>query len=304
MTMNDNPVSSSNASDSMQSVMEEAQQLMEALGVDDELSESLVIDGFAIDSDDEEQDTTDTHTPKIKPDEVELPSKEEEEDAPPPQRNGSIPLHPLHQDVIGVLPPTSTSPKTTTSTADSAAPVSVSPSTSSFDFKAKTSQLASNFVTMAQKAASQVQDKVAAATLSPQPPAIQQALSMQTQTSIVAVEMNNEQKAALIQQHVGTLLPGERVIMFLSPLLYVSDSSGGELVGNWSCAMTYYRILLFNTNNGEERECIPSEWNPHCWSFPEYPSLLQIPLASMDRVEKSIYTTPSNHTMMGLVIYG
>jgi hypothetical protein len=166
---------------------------------------------------------------------------------------------------------------------------------------------------MAQKAASQVQDKVAAATVPPQPPhTIQQALSMQEQTSIVAVEMNNEQKAALIQKHVGTLLPGERVIMFLSPLLHVSDSTteggGGELLGtNWCCAMTYYRILLFDTTTKvqQDRErVIPSEWNPHCWTLPEFPSLLQIPLASMDRVDKSIYTTPSNHTMMGLVIYG
>jgi hypothetical protein len=155
---------------------------------------------------------------------------------------------------------------------------------------------------LAQKAASQVQHQVAAATVPPTPPTIQQALSMQ-ETAIVTVEMNNEQKAALIQAHVGNLLEGERVIMFLSPLLHVSDSGGGELVGNWSCAMTYYRILLFSTSLSE-KEAIPQEWNPHCWSLPETPSLLQIPLASMDRVEKSVYTTSSNHTMMGLVIYG
>ena len=287
------PSSSPDASDPMQSIMEEAQQLIETLGMDDDMSESLVIDGFAIDSDDEEEATKSVFK-------LQVPSKNEEEKAeesPPPQY-GNIPLHPLHQDVIAAIPPSMTpleSPPTDSAT-------TTSTSMSSFDFKAKTSQLASNFVSLAQKAASQVQHQVAAATVTPTPPTIQQALSMQ-ETAIVAVEMNNEQKAALIQAHVGTLLEGERVIMFLSPLLHVSDSGGGELVGNWSCVMTYYRILLFSTSVAE-KESIPQELNPHCWSIPETPSLLQMPLASMDRVEKSVYTTPSNHTMVGLVIYG
>jgi hypothetical protein len=286
------PSSSEDVSDPMQSIMEEAQQLIETLGVDDDLSESLVIDGFAIDSDDEEDVTKSTFKLQVSSREEE----EEEEESPPPQY-GNIPLHPLHQDVISAIPPSMTpliSPPTDSTTATS--------SSTSFDFKARTSQLASNFVSLAQKAASQVQHQVAAATVPPTPPTIQQALFMQ-ETAIVAVEMNNEQKAALIHTHVGNLLEGERVIMFLSPLLHVSDSGGGELVGNWSCAMTYYRILLFSTSVSE-KETIPQEWNPHCWSLPETPSLLQMPLASMDRVEKSVYTTLSNHTMMGLVIYG
>jgi hypothetical protein len=76
-------------------------------------------------------------------------------------------------------------------------------------------------------------------------------------------DLDNEQKATLIQTHVGDLLPGERVIMFLSNLLHVSCSrdnfqyshsyntqSGGGTNGNtmWCCAMTYYRLILFRTD--------------------------------------------------------
>jgi hypothetical protein len=144
-----------------------------------------------------------------------------------------------------------------------------------------------------------------------------------------AIELDNDQKNALIREHLGTLLPGERVIMFLSNLLHVSDSSGWELnnispvstnnstniqtrEGMWCCCMTFYRVVLFHTASSyNNRNSIatfsplpPLDWDPDCWPTPPHPTMLQMPLASMDRVEKSIYTTSQNTTLMGLIMHG
>ena len=146
-----------------------------------------------------------------------------------------------------------------------------------------------------------------------------------------AIELDNDQKNALIREHLGTLLPGERVIMFLSNLLHVSDSSGWELnnististnnstniqtrEGMWCCCMTFYRVVLFHTassinsstsnSNTNFSPPPPLDWDPDCWPTPPQPIMLQMPLASMDRVEKSIYTTSQNTTLMGLIMHG
>jgi len=132
-------------------------------------------------------------------------------------------------------------------------------------------------------------------TPSPQPPSV--AVPPQSH------ELDNEQKMALVNIHVGELLPGERVIMFLGNLLHVTDSTHqskpsmliGQSGGMWCCCMTYFRVALFHTSTLALK--------------------IQMPLASMDKVEKSIYqagvplgvggTTSTNPTtLMGLVIFG
>lgn len=326
------------SSDAMQNVMDEAQQLMESLGVDEtELSDSFgVIDGFAIDSDDEDDDgafsetvvdaSVNTATKESTSASIEmnqapsqsLTSSETPSEVPKASNeNGGIqmPLHPLHEDVLvstNEATPTNTASVNTTPTSDtppSIQPVASDTTASSFDFKAKTSLFASNLATFAQKAASQVADQInthqstTGATVAPLPPS----MADMEQTSLTVVEMDNEQKAKLIQQHVGDLLSGERVIMFLSNLLHVSDSSRSPYPSGimWHCCMTYYRMILFHTGQENESvEAIPPEWNPHCWTLPETSRLVQIPLASIDKVEKTVYTTATNHTLMGLVIYG
>ena len=308
-----------NADANMQNVLDEAQQLMDTLGMssdysenDQELSESIVIDGFAIDSDDEEeavQVKTDGDSASIninqRPPETLMPSDSLSD---PPQEKASdangtagiqqASLHPLHEDVL-VSPPTPTPSTPNTGTY----PPSLPSNTHSFDFKAKTSLFASNLATFAQKAASQVADQISttgSSTVTPIPIS-----PHNLPEPSITVEMDKEQKAKLLHAHVGSLLPGERVIMFLQNLLHVSNSSTTSPIhGNWCCCMTYYRMILFCIDDDCHADTVPSEWNVHVWSLPESPKLLQIPLASIDKVEKSVYTKPSNHTLMGLVIYG
>ena len=137
------------------------------------------------------------------------------------------------------------------------------------------------------------------------------------------LELDSEQKATLIRTHVGELLPGERVIMFLTNLLHVSDSTGFSYNSSsssssstspvnsqqqqqkqqmWCCAMTYYRLILFATHPGSI-EPRPVGWNSACWPSTTS-NTLQMPLASMDRVEKSVFAGGSTTSMMGLVIHG
>jgi len=148
-----------------------------------------------------------------------------------------------------------------------------------------------------------------------------------------ATALDNEQKTALVKTHVGELLPGETIIMFVANLMHVSDSAGfsytyappppQQQTGQssdtiWCCAMTYYRIILFGTQQFAP-PTRPMDWNPACW--PNRPvHLLQMPLASMERVEKSVFSasmassgtnsgavasnTISTTSLMGLQIMG
>ena len=71
--------------------------------------------------------------------------------------------------------------------------------------------------------------------------------------------------------------------------------------------MSYYRIILFSTANGDQQRQIqvkcPSGWAPICWGpGPEETQLLEIPLASIDRVEKTVYQAAGS-SYMGLILY-
>ena len=203
-------------------------------------------------------------------------------------------------------------------------------------------------------------------------PAQQQQQQQQQQQSLFHIELDAEQKTALVKMHCHnqTLYPGERVIMFLHNLLHVSDSTGFQYANNnnnnnnnnmngnssatvWCCAMTYYRLILFGTTqdmiryimntvnhhttttitnndttaaaaaaaadtsgntNSDENAAVtptttpptppsmlehsfqtPKDWNHSCWP-PAYPTVLEIPLATMEKVEKTVYTASTSTT--------
>lgn len=313
-------------------VLAEAQALMEEMNASNDeegVSSSLVIDGFSIDDilgDDSNDNIVDARTSSSEaaaaaagttPSNI---TKVEIGDdplsliaSPPPAaatantadkpRRSSLTMHPLQDEQVKVM-----------SGAPSAATLPSAPSLA--DVKARATGFASSMASFAQKAAANVAaaansaaedlntanggslTNIGSLPTSPQP--LPSAL----------VELDNDQKTALIAQHLGDLLPGERVIMFLSNLLHVSDSSGWDYTsaaasnGTWCCCMTFYRVVLFHTGTMSQLQPQPSDWDDDCWPTMPGRCMLQMPLGSMDRVEKSIYTTSQNTTLMGLVMYG
>ena len=137
---------------------------------------------------------------------------------------------------------------------------------------------------------------------------------------IITQQYDKEQKQRLLQDHVGDLFQGEQVIMFLTNLLHVSDTSGlsylpsqqqQKKTGMWCACMTYYRLILFSTSGkdntiNQQQVDPPAGWDRNCWMTATPPNtsihLLEIPLASMDRVEKTVYQTAGS-SFMGLVIH-
>jgi len=319
--------------DPLQAALDEAQQLMNDLeGNVDVSTSSADIAGFSIDSDEDEplNDSAD--------DLVHMNGDPKKE---------AIAVHPLADDFLQVANPPEQAPSTlsTASSMSSTAPIinntnqnAATPVVSSpsipapvnaapYDaLKAQTSKFASNFIGMAQKAANQVATATGAssspshisplATTTTTTTFSKEPLQVSLHNAVVPVELDNEQKATLIQTHVGDLLPGERVIMFLSNLLHVSDSTGFQYSHTaqpsvmWCCAMTYYRLILFGTHPSIGPAC-PLGWNAACWppTDDDQDALLQMPLASMDKVEKSVFTTATGTasnptTLMGLLIHG
>ena len=127
-------------------------------------------------------------------------------------------------------------------------------------------------------------------------------------------ELDAEQKSILIQSHVGNLIPGERIIMFLPNVQHVSDSTGMQYndvttttatttsSSLWCCAMTYYRLLLFSTHPVQS-PTKPNDWNAACWP-PRPSSILQIPLCNIDKVEKSVFTATTAVSGFGTMNVG
>jgi len=95
-----------------------------------------------------------------------------------------------------------------------------------------------------------------------------------TPTAFMFGNLDQEQKLALVQEHVGDLLPGKCVVMFLSHLLHALNSTGFTYNFNsniavpvplttiggssasanppqqavpimWCCALMYYHLILF-----------------------------------------------------------
>jgi Myotubularin-like phosphatase domain len=203
-------------------------------------------------------------------------------------------------------------------------------------FKASTSKFASNLASMAQRAVALPPTTTAAPPLQQQQHSsfrlsnpnnlnmlmqpsstllsttsnggVPEPLQLQQQQQQVPPEMDAEQKTALIQSHFGELLPGERILMFLANLVHVSDSTTAVLLdgpgggGGWCCVVTYYRLILFaittptkNTSSTSSFPPLPDGWHKSCWP-PSPPTKLELPLACMERVEKSVLPSTANTT--------
>jgi myotubularin-related protein 1/2 len=317
--------------DPLQAALDEAQSLMESLGDDaaqttatgdgastglapsangddDDDLEAFVVTGgsFAIDSDDDEEE-------------------EEEEEGVDEKVNA----HPLADDFL----------RQQTCAAEEAPPAAPTPPPSqassasgpSMDLlKQQTGRWAAGVMSMARTVSHEVSRGVSTAaesvqgSVAPAAAAPTRHLSLQgfasvgggttttqpQQQHIPATELDREQKDLLIKQHVGALLPGERVMMFLQHLLHVSDSTGfsysatsaptpspppAAAAVQWCCVVTYYRVLLFAV--GRAGPAAPSErpasWHPAAWPEPKTATVLQMPLAACERVEKTVFATPT-----------
>jgi hypothetical protein len=150
--------------------------------------------------------------------------------------------------------------------------------------------------------------------------------------------------SALIESAVGSLLVGEKVIMFLSDLRDVKDSSSPHTgIGsykfqgqggyanydeNWCCVMTFYRVIVlsfleseFQNRDSSNGESLPisignpinqqvEEWIAsasvsrqfqvvnHVRPQQKFHQVIQMPLASIERVEKTTEFAPSSTSQM------
>eukprot|EP00934_Nitzschia_sp_Nitz4_P007436 Nitzschia sp. Nitz4//scaffold13_size275219//97220//99789//NITZ4_000863-RA/size275219-augustus-gene-0.229-mRNA-1//1//CDS//3329535981//7426//frame0 len=307
--------------DALQSLISEAENLMTDL---DKATEPVVggFEGFSIDSDEEEEgDPLSVLLSEATAD----ASASETEKAP-------VADHPLSSEHL----PSATTPTMATASslpslfnANTANGLPNSAAVPSMDsFKQHTTRFASGLASMAQRAANQVAAATAPVQVagapnvySPSAPAptypaqMPKVASTPTNVGVAPPHpaMDNEQKQQLIREHVGELLPGERVIMFLSNLLHVSDTSGLSYHASqhspdshmWCCVMSFYRLILFSTAAPGKLDIpCPDGWNPTCWPVsPSATKILEMPLASIDRVEKTVYSA-SGSSYMGIVVHG
>ena len=303
--------------DPLAEALREAETLMESLAADTTTEEPDLGGGtgsFAIDSDGEDDDDDD---------DLGLNAHSANQQDATKSDPTATPWHPLHDAFLN------SSNSQTNSLPSVAAPTVGGPSSthapSSWTtapgdgalFSSTTSRFASQLASMAQRAATQVQTAVASssssvpimATTSTTPlhhhphtsvPILASSSSPLPQHSqppipSTTVELDAEAKQILIQTHVGDLISGERIIMFLTNLLHVSDSSGfqsSSAASGWCGVMTYYRLILFATHPTPVPER-PAHWNAAAWPHQPGPTVLELPLASIDRVEKSVFTVTS-----------
>jgi hypothetical protein len=318
---NESKNGSNDEENALQELLNEAESLMNDLNTTEDPT-SIVIEGFSIDSDGECDDEKGNGG---KLDKGDHPLSDERLSSQPqvtPSPKTADPLSPTRKLLIngGIA----------ISGGQLAHPTGANPATIDA-FKQQTSRFASNLASMAQRAASQVAAvtapaPVVATSSHPQQsngvPGLEQISSLggpllsnaveHIQTGAThSAELDKEQKIELIQKHAVELLPGERIIMFLSNLLHVSDTSGLSYVMSqspgssiWCCAMSYYRLILFSTADKTQLEIpAPNGWSKLCWPTPPTSKkMTEIPLASIDRVEKSVYQSVGS-SYMGLEIY-
>lgn len=282
--------------DPLSAAMQEAETLMASLSAD-------TGNEFAIDSDDEAEE----QQPHVEP---HLHPLHDDFLAAPPvvSTNGEIPP-------VVATPPLATTPPLPAQQQPLQAHFQTAAAPSMDALRTSASRFTNNIAVMAQRAATAVSQTTptnAAGVPSPHLPAPY--ATPPSVPQVPAPELDAEQKAALIQTHVGDLIPGERIIMFLSNLLHVSDSTGFQFNNNnnsnnssvlWCCAMTYYRLILFSTHPSTPPPK-PAEWNASCWPVNQV-EVLQMALANIDKVEKTVFATSqttNNMTtsLMGLVL--
>lgn len=165
-------------------------------------------------------------------------------------------------------------------------------------FKASTTKFASNLASMAQRAVQLPPPTNHPPTTSTFPMNPVSPPTDMIPSAPTVPELDADQKANLIQTHFGDLIPGERIIMFLSNLYHVSDSTSAVYkTPGWCCVVTFYRIILFATDGTGKRER-PDGWGRHCWP-PNPPTALEMPLACIERVEKTVL--PISHSPTGIL---
>lgn len=227
---------------------------------------------------------------------------------PQPQQ----PFQPMHQQHLQTVQyPPSTTPAPTAATQRMI---------SSDTWKIQTRQFASNIATMAQRGLQQVQEHSnflpSPALHVPSPTNHRHHTPMGTPSApnssnnshtnpmvmsphrTIAPEftpVNPEQQQLLLQTHVGDLMQGEKIILFVSNLPHVSDSRGIVSSGvAWCGVVTYYRLLLFPLAPDVSRSTSSGfqSLHPSCSQslVPPRTELLQLPLTCIEKVEKSTMT--------------
>jgi len=292
------------------------------------------IDGFgdfAIDSDEENNDIDDDDIP-ANPFASDSALASVDVDLNSPAKTGTEEEgssgfeHPLAEGVLAAPSP-AVPPTATTTTTAAAAPTTVSTGSGVQLFKNTLSSKLTSFATKAAATAQATAQAITSETMnitnphsnhpppSTTPPPNQNQNAQQPQSQVE--EMDNALKSKLITSAIGPLLPGERVIMFLSHLPTVRDSSSPHTLVDptsliWCCAMTFYRIVLFSYNDHElhllqtssppsstintvqkyiksssiSRQCQTLHTNYHHSSTGMKHYLIQMPLASIDRIER------------------
>lgn len=307
----------SNSDEGIDEILKETETLMQGLDtqeadVDD--STGMVFQGFSIDSDSEDGEDEKNN------------SKVEVDDHPLSDHLLSAPTTPaptLPGAAVGNVHPLE-------GTVANGGPTIDSFKQQTDAFKQQASRFASNLGSMAQRAAREVAAAtntvpvtggpvqgapVAQPLGTPFRPGGAQQAHVGSPGVVNSMPVNNanftaEQRDLLIEDHFGNLKKGERVIMFLANLLHVSDSSGASYFAAqssestmWCCLLTYYRLILFSTAPEAQLQMpAPAGWHSTCWpSSPSATKVLEIPLGSMDRVEKTVYQAGGS-SYMGLVI--
>ncbi len=296
--------------DSLQELINEAESLMSNL--DKEAAE--VMGGFSIDSDEEEDPLS------VKPAVDDHPLSMENLSSPPapaPVTVASVSMSASMSSQAQVQAQTQGQASTMNGSMSQFFSNSTAPAVNVDQFKLQTSRFASGIASMAQRAAHQVAAATAPVQVTGGPtpmgfsPSYPAQVPKPSPRPSTAPEMDKEQKEQLVLDHVGELFPGERIIMFLSHLLHVSDSTGLSYVASqssdsymWCCAMSYYRLILFSTAPVEKMQVTkPADWHVACWpSTPAAVKIIDIPLASMDRVEKTVYQAGGS-SFMGIIVY-
>jgi myotubularin-related protein 1/2 len=274
--------------------------------------------------------TTEEITPVMSPSLPQNPTQQMQQPIlPQPPQQQSLPPQQMqympqqqHLQSQRPLQPVQYPPASTPSTATSTAQRIISADT----WKMQTRQFASNIATMAQRGLQQVQEHSnflptpsglhvsspshqnhpAATMITPLSHMTNSGTNshlmnqpmLMTPNRTVAPEptpVNPEQQQLLLQTHVGDLMQGEKIILFVSNLPHVSDSRGVVSSGvAWCGVVTYYRLLLFplapdvsrSTSSGLQSlhpSCLPALTPPRS-------ELLQLPLTCIEKIEKSTMT--------------
>lgn len=300
MTESNNETTSSNFVDPLSSFLPEN----ESNGIED-IADALLEGGnFAIDSSDEEDEAIDAVSKDL-PSEIPVTRAQA---SPVTETREIAPLIVKIPEGVASTKPVVTSDNVSNPTASFAQTSSASLASSSLSSVTSTlsslwnnSKIPSQMTSLGINPSNvNTNDKMKHMTANPQPQ------TMIRQTSAPPTTSNGILK--LLLSHIESLLPGERVIMFLSSVKKVSDSANPVPTPEnccWCCAMTFYRIILFpyeekDVSGDTDTRIRGGEWKEAELQQGASFRLIQMPLGSMDRVEKIEEEVDGKHSMRGV----